>query len=260
MTWHTIMGDRILEGTEAKLYLAALQKSFDPEFELGDWRDCELWGYTGNDFFHRASLNQQIFLINYCLKALLKHDIPIPKVNNTLEAAAFYPFAYLQAMINEEIDNENREKIAGREIDEKYDYLYRRMVWEAFEELELPSLLEIEREEESLYEEDDTEEEENNEDKFYGLKYKSTDLGSWEFAVDCLADRIFWDRDWHMVSLQPQLLDGMDKNISYNMGIDEDYFSNRLPKVTDEQAEALLEEIMFWELPGLEMFKMLGFT
>jgi hypothetical protein len=259
MTWHTSGGDRVLEGTEAKLYLAALQLSFEPEFEFGDWRDCQLWGYTGNDFFHRASLNQQIFLINYCLKALLNPDIPMPKLNHTLEAAAFYPFAYLEAMIKEEIDNENREKIQSREIDDKSDYLYRRMVWEAFEELELPMLLESDREEGYINEEDDTEEEENI-DKFYQVKYKSTDWRSWEFAVGCLADNIFWDTDWEMVSYQPELLDGMDYNLSANLGIDEGYFSNRLPKVTDEQAEALLEEIMYWDLPGLEMFKILGFN
>lgn len=251
MTWHTIMGDRVLEGTEAKLYLTALQDSLAMEFELKDWEDCQLWGYTGNDFFHRASFNQQVLLINYCFNALLKPDIPMPKLNHTLEAAAFYPFAYLQAMIDEEIDTETRENKEGSEIDDNYAYLYRRMVWEAFEELELPGLLEADREEGYSDEEDDTEEEENDTDNFYGLKYKSTNLHSWEFAVDCLADRIFWDRDWEMVSLQPQLLDGMDENLSYNMGIDEDYFSNRLPKVTDEQGKVLLQEILDWKLPGI---------
>jgi len=40
----------------------------------------------------------------------------------------------------------------------------------------------------------------------------------------------------------------MDPAMAEMMGITENYFTNRLPKVTDAEAMELLREIMEWEL------------
>ena len=246
MTWHMQIGDGVLQGFQAEFYLKVLQDSFLFTLENTDWQynnpeEFELCAHTGNSFFQRASFNQQIYLINFCLKALLKPEVPMPKLDHILEAAAFYPFAYLSQMIDEEITQELHWAAEGHEPDE-YTYFYRKIAWDAFEKIILPDLLEYEEEYED--EEDDEEDDVN---LFYEQKYKSTDLSEWEFAVDCLADLIFWDRDWFFVSSQPQLLDGMDPGMAQNMGITENYFTNRLPKVTDEEAMGLLREIMEWE-------------
>jgi len=172
-------------------------------------------------------------LINFCLKALLKADVPTPELNHLLEAAAFYPFAYLQEMIEEEIDRQLDDEKNGNELDD-YTYFYRQMAWEAYEKLVLPSL---------------SEDEGFEDDYIFDLeKYYSKDKDDWQMALDCIADGIFWDRDWEFVSLEPQLLDGMDPMIAYNLGISENYFTNRLPKVTDEEAIEALREIMEWTL------------
>ena len=245
MTWHMQTGDRVLEGFEAEFYLKILQDSFVLDLEYTDWEyqnpeEFELWAHTGNDFFHRASFNQQIYLINFCLKALLKPDVPMPELDHILEAAAFYPFAYLRQRIDGEISQQTDWEEQGDELGpEEYTYFYRIIAWEAFEKMILPGLLE---------EEEEYEDEEDYVNLFYEQKHKSTDLTEWEFAIDCLADIIFWDRDWFLVSSQPQILDGMEPAMADRMGITENYFTNRLPKVTDEEAMKLLKEIMEWEL------------
>ena len=243
MVWHTNTGDRILEGSEAELYLKLLQDSFVSDLEYNDWQydnseDFQLWVSTGNSFFDRASFNQQIVLIAFCLKALLKPDVPMPELDHVLEAAAFYPFAYLKQMIYEEISQQSYWESNGNQPDsDEYTYFYRQIAWDAFEESVLPGLLEY-----------DDLEEEDEPNIFYEQKYKCQDMDDWEFATDCLADEIFWDRDWFFVSTQPQLLDGMEPAIAASMGITENYFTNRLPKVNDEAAMAALKEIMEWQL------------
>lgn len=259
MTWHMQSGDRVLAGYEAEFYLKVLQDSFLFDWDNNDLKDFQLYANTGNSFFHRASFNQQIYLINFCLKALLKPDVPMPELDHILEAAAFYPFAYLSQMIYEEIPQQSDWLERGNEPNsEEYAYFYRKIAWDAFEKMILPDLLEFEAEYklafeaeyEKDYEEDDEDEEYSNPFKlFYEQKYKSTDLDDWEFAIDSLADIIFWDRDWFFVTDWPQYLDGMDPAHAANLGITENYFTNRLPKVSDEEAMELLREIMEWELP-----------
>lgn len=99
----------------------------------------------------------------------------------------------------------------------------------------LPGLLELEEEEDYV-------------NLFYEEKYKSNNLQDWEFAVDCLANIIFWDRDWFFATDWPQYLDGMESWKSETLGITENYFTNRLPKVTDAETIELLREIMEWNL------------
>jgi len=147
----------------------------------------------------------------------------------------------LSQMIYEEIPQQSDWLERGNEPNsEEYAYFYRKIAWDAFEKMILPDLLEYEEE---------YEEEEDSVNLFYEQKYKSTDLNDWEFAIDCLADIIFWDRDWFFVTDWPQYLDGMDPAHAANLGITENYFTNRLPKVSDEEAIELLREIMEWELP-----------
>lgn len=255
MVWHTHTGDRVLDSLESKFYLSLLQDSFESTLEFNNWdyddlSEFQLWASTGNSFFDRASFNQQIFLLNFCLKALLKPDVEMPELNHLLEAAAFYPFAYLLQMIDEEINNQLdcQEEEDYDEDAEKF-YRYRKIAWNFFEQRELPGLLEYEKAEYGEGEDNVF----HSDNLFYEQKYKSNDIGDWEWAIDCLADKIFWDRDWHFVSTEPQLLDGMDEKLAYLMGISDDYFTNRLPKVTDEEASLALMEIMEWELPEGEL-------
>ncbi|NJO42359.1 MAG: hypothetical protein HC769_17370 [Cyanobacteria bacterium CRU_2_1] len=62
-----------------------------------------------------------------------------------------------------------------------------------------------------------------------------------------MADFIFYDRDWQVTSLHPQLLDGLDQGFSEQTGIFESYISNRLPKVSSEQIARALSETQHWQ-------------
>ncbi|MCW6035869.1 hypothetical protein K4A83_06225 [Spirulina subsalsa FACHB-351] len=245
MVWHMKTGDRVLDEVESRFYLGLLQDSFRSTLVYNDWEynlsDFNLWGSTGNVFFDKASFNQQIFLINFCLNALLKPEVPMPELNHLLEAAAYYPFGYLEQMVWEELEGEKCLESQNQIEEEEYVYRYRRMCWEGFDALILPDLMQ--------YEKDNPHEEPLVAiNPFYGEKYKSKDLRCWEDAIADLADIIFWDRDWFWVSSEPQLLDGMEQWRADSLGITEQYFTNRLPKVTDQQAIAALQEIMEWEL------------
>ncbi|MBE9013329.1 hypothetical protein IQ250_24335 [Pseudanabaenaceae cyanobacterium LEGE 13415] len=84
---------------------------------------------------------------------------------------------------------------------------------------------------------------------------RSTNLDLWEEIIDALADRIFWDRDWQVSSIAPQLLDGIEEEFSQLTGLDETYMTNRLPSSTDDAALPLTErsllalaEIRAWRL------------
>ncbi len=125
---------------------------------------------------------------------------------------------------------------------EEVGYFYRRLVWRAFEEYVLPNWKATEDE----YEVDEEEAE------FSDL---SENLDLWRQAIEDLIDRIFWDRDWMVTWTNPQVLDGIEDEISKPLGLD-DYFTNRLPKVSAQESALplaqrsllALDEIRNWKL------------
>lgn len=224
MTWDTQLGLRVLQGVEAELYLTALQHTVAYLWDIVKLDD-DLNVRTGDRVFDNASVEQKIVLLHQCLSALLKPDIPAPPLTNVMEAAAFLPFAFLQMRIEEEIEDEMHW--AEQEDDNDLIYFYRRLVGNAYNTLIPSSQQAIDAE---------------DEDPFY-LDWRSTTASEWEDAIDCLADFIFYDRDWQVTSLHPQLLDGLDQGFSEQTGIFESYINNHLPKVSSEQIVRALSEI-----------------
>lgn len=230
MTWDTQLGLRVLRGTEAELYLTALQHTVAYLWDIVKLDD-DLNIRTGDRIFDSASLEQKVVLLHQCLSALLKPEIPAPPLTNVMEAAAFLPFAFLQMRIEEEIEDEM--DWAGQEDDDDdFIYFYRQLVGNAYNTL-IPSS------QQTIDDED--------EEPFY-LDWRSTHFSDWEDAVDCLADFIFYDRDWQVTSLRPQLLDGLEEDFSQKTGILDDYITNRLPTVTEEQAVQSMTRIQNWNL------------
>ncbi|MCY6490304.1 hypothetical protein [Leptolyngbya sp. GGD] len=122
----------------------------------------------------------------------------------------------------------------GLTDEESLKYFYRNLVWRGFEEY-LLSNWQAGQEEFGFDEELDT------------FHPHSDNLSIWHMVVDELVDRIFWDRDWALTLNHPEVLDGMEEELSKPLGLD-DYFINRLPKVTLEQAETAIAEIQNWQL------------
>lgn len=232
MTWHTNIGDRILTGIEAEVYLTAMQHSIDYLEDAIEYDD-DFYVKTYDRMFDLASFNQKVLLLHQCLSALLKPDVESPELSNVLEAAAYFPFAFLRNRVAEEIELSKGDWFE-EDNDEELQFFYRRLVWKAFEEYVLPNWKAAEAE----YGVDEDE---------AAFSHRSDNLDLWEQAIDALLDRIFWDRDWMVTWTNPQVLDGIKDEISEPLGLD-DYFTNRLPKVAEEESEIALAEIRNWNL------------
>ncbi|MBE9009390.1 hypothetical protein IQ250_04140 [Pseudanabaenaceae cyanobacterium LEGE 13415] len=227
MVWRTSLGIRSLQGVEAELYLTAMQSAVDYIEVMGDELDVK----TSDRIFDSATFQQKVLILHRCLSALLKPEIEAPELTNVLEAGAYFPFAYLKMRLEEEISEEDE----WSEDEEDLKYAYRRSLWDAFEEFVRP------RWEAAVEEYGEREEEADFSDR-------SPNLDLWEEIIDHLANRIFWDRDWQVSSIAPQLLDGIEEDFSQLTGLDEDYMTNGLPKVTEGEASTALSEIRTWKL------------
>ena len=146
----------------------------------------------------------------------------MPVLTNVLEAAAYFPFAFLRMRVEEEI------ALAEFAEDNEDPLYYRRLIWETLNALEMLRVLKAEME---------------DEEDILPIELESEDLMEWEDSIDELADRIFWDRDWQVTYAHPQLLDGIEDEFANQTGISEAYVQNRLPQVTKADAELALQKI-----------------
>ncbi|MBD2230846.1 hypothetical protein [Phormidium tenue] len=224
MTWNTNFGKRVLEGAEAKFYLHILQAAVEFSQEAVEFDNVEV--ITGDRIFDSARFEQRVVLWHRCLEALLKPEVPVPPLTNVLEAAAYFPFAWLTQRVEDEI--------AFADCIEEDDdpFYWRRLIWETLNALGMLKVLEAEFEEE---------------EDILPIEVDCEDSLEWENCIDELADRIFWDRDWQVTYNHPQLLDGIEEEFANQTGISEDYVQNRLPKVTQAEADAALQKILDWQ-------------
>ena len=241
MTWHTSLADRVLQGSEAALYLSAMQHAVEYLEDMADL-DGEVGVSTGDRIFDGASFDQKVVLLHTCLAALLDPNVAMPDLTSVLEAAAYFPFAFLQQQIQEEIELEISEakQLTPAELDQDEDfrYYYRRMLWQIFEEHIRP-LWDSAIEE---YGEDEAEQ---------AFHDRSTNFALWDSMIEDMMERIFWDCDWMVSSVAPQLLDGIEEELSQRLDLTEAYVTNRLPNVTVGQAETALAAIHNWPKPSV---------
>ena len=223
---------RTLEGVEAEFYLEAMQLAID-ELEQSTEAEVEIDFCTYDRIFDSASFEQKVFLLHHALTALLDPTVESPALTNTLEAAAYFPFAYVRMRIAEEIECEEFE---AAEAPEPFTYAYRQLAWQPFSAYLLEGWQASEFEDEG--------------DEYEPIIYDvhSTDLGMWKDIIDGLMERIFWDRDWQITTTNPPLLDGIDPNLGEAVGLTDTYLTNRLPKVDPDQTNKLLAEIRQWEI------------
>lgn len=226
MTWRTNLGERILQGVEAEVYLTAVQHSIE---QLEDSRDLdEVEVKTGDRRFDNASINQKIVLLHTCLTALLNPAIAAPPLTNVTEAAAYYPFAFLELRVGDEIMMGKEEW--SDEEDEAIKYFYRRLIWKAFEQYLLPGW-------KAGVEEFGPNEELDN------FHDRSDNLDLWRTVIDELADRIFWDRDWQIKVRDFESPQDLDESLGL-----EEYFTDHIPLVGKKQVAAAVAEIENWQM------------
>ena len=247
----------ILQNYEAEFYLDITQQLVDylVQFEGNDVD----WLETGCIIFDRADIKQRIYLIDFCLSALLKPEINPPKLTHILEATVYYPFEYLQYQIESEIEEESEQ-------DDNYQYSifkysYRKLIEKAYKKIILPFELEMDINEiiaaknQWTFSEQQWEEYMKEELSFmskrllFDFDCESTDIKQWIDMIETIAHHLVVgdDEDWKVTSFNPQLVDGVTA-IEINMGIYDDYITNQLPKVSEEDYEKALENIFDFRL------------
>ena len=231
--WKTSIGLRTLEGIEAEFYLEAVQLAVD-YLELYAEAKEEIHVFTYDRTFDSASFEQKVVLLHRCLAALLDSTVEAPMLTNTIEAAAYFPFVYICTQVEEEINLEDTE---FQDEPDNVKYSYRQMLWKPFTAYILQAWQESD-------ESPEVKESENYEPIVYDVRSK--DVFFWEEIIDELVDRIFWDRDWQLTFTNPQILDGIDLAIGEPIDLTDDYITNRLPKVSPEQAREALTAIKKW--------------
>ncbi|MBN8563744.1 MAG: hypothetical protein J0L70_24720 [Leptolyngbya sp. UWPOB_LEPTO1] len=225
MVWRTNLGERILQGTEAEVYLTAVQHLIEHLEDSRDFDEIEV--KTGDRIFDNANINQKIVLLHTCLIALLNPAISAPPLTNVTEAAAYYPFAFLKLRVGDEIMMGKEE---WSEEDEEIKFYYRHLIWKAFEQHLLPAW-------QAGIEEFEPNEELDN------FNDRSDDLDLWRTMIDELADRIFWDRDWQIKVHDFESPNDLDESLRL-----EEYFTNHLPLVSKKQVAVVVAEIENWQL------------
>lgn len=235
MVWRTQLGERVLEGVEAEFYLEALHSAVD-DLELSEDVEVEPEWRTGDRIFDTANFNQKVVLLHTCLEALLNPEIPAPTLTNVMEAAAYAPFVYVKQRVYEEVEADGVEVFDENEEDIRY--CFRLLVWKPFEALVFPRWLTDESEMDEI--------EPEAHDEEASFNHRSTNFDLWDEAIEELADRIFFDRDWQISFTHPQVLDGIEKTLGDKVGIAEDYMTTRLPRVSDEEAAIALKAIQTW--------------
>lgn len=228
--WKTNDGLRVLEGAEAEFYLKAMQLAIEYLQEYAEF-DEKINVLTHDRIFDGANFEQKVFLLHFSLSALLNPNIEAPILTNVTEAAAYFPFAFIQKCVEEEIELEETNFV--NEL-ESMKYYYRNLVWKTFKEYVLPNWKQFD----SLF--IDT----NNKSSAYDVHSK--DPSFWKEVINSLADMIFWDRDWVITTIHPQILDGIEPHVSESIRLSSSYVTNRLPKISREQALEALEAIKNW--------------
>lgn len=248
-----------LTGKNAKFYLDISQSLVEQLIEFSyDINQSDDYGErTGCVIFDNATVKQKIFLINFTLKYLLSPNLEAPTPTHILEAAAYFPFAYLEGEVRYEIERQLEETINTEEGRYKEDYfkyyffntLQRRKTYEIYKSNILSFSIACDIIDPNAFGECETLEEwQEYYQNILVFSPESTDEKEWILINQIAHDLVLGDdEDFMITSYSPQVVDG-NTWVEKNMGIAEGYFSNRLPKVNDEEYEQAVQEIFSYKI------------
>ena len=67
----------------------------------------------------------------------------------------------------------------------------------------------------------------------------------WEFEIECIADRILWDRDWELDDLMVDNSPEQANFLKAHLGIDGDYFTSIAPDPRNlKQVRRILDRLL----------------
>jgi hypothetical protein len=202
MTWKTPLGERVLNKAEAQLFANAVAVILD---FYQSWPEGGLnWGRPVTEGpFEQLTAPQKVAVLEEVAEALLT-ETPVPPHSSITENAIYYVYRWILEQM--ESDVEEQEEIWGQEV---LDALGRSGRDPATRGGGAEGM-----------DGDDSEDEDSKYDPYIGCR----DVEKWEAAIEELADRILWDRDWELGEYVAQ-----SSEVKDFMHIDQNYFSYSVP-------------------------------
>jgi len=201
--YNTPVGIRVLEGAERRLFVESLATIVD-QLVVGD------------DSYHSGPFgglqrNQKTSVLHIVARALLCEEESAPKLTAAIEAAVGTVFDRVRTMLALESlgDIDSSDCLFGVGL------TWRELVLAAGRETGISADM-------SDFNEDDPDD--------------------WDLLLDCLEDRMLWDRDWEMeehLDADPEA----SRRVKQELGIDEVYFIAVPPDPTEEECQRLLDEL-----------------
>jgi hypothetical protein len=228
MTWRTSCGTRVLDPKEATLFCEALGVML--ELYRQSPREGLNYGYPLTEGpFERLTSAQKLTVLEEVAEALLT-ETPVPPLRAVTEQAIYYVFCYIHLQFDCLLQGE---------------FVWGQMVLDALGRTGLPRPAERSRsssnESDGDDDDDDFEEEEEDEEEYRDPFIGCLDREKWEDAIEELADRILWDRDFE---LEDRVGGPIPSLIMESMNIHEDYFSQR--RVTARRGALDRLEALVW--------------
>jgi len=199
--WRTSLGLRTLAGCEAELVRQLLGYVYYQISVTGHTPDEPF--DSGVSLFDRLEAPQQLALLAEVGQALLRADQPAPGLTSLREATVSVLYEQLRFCVADEIEGEQRTQRPHR--------YWRQLIVKACGEAETGS-------------------------EFIDLPAAdSEDVDAWDLAIEMLADRILWDRDWEMEDLFADAVPDRGRELKQLLGIDDGYFRDIAPDPTEQQ-------------------------
>lgn len=225
-------GDGVLTGAQAKLVRLGIAEYVQRLDESGEW-DGEWDDWVRVEQVARMERSQMLYQLATVARALLDADVPPPPATADSEAMAYQIFMLLGAAVEIEIG-----------------------VFDEFEQHPPCILTRIRRAISAALREagccknagddDDESDMQCGRCSWCAPDPKCIDAGEWIGALEALADRVLWDRDWEMEGLFADAEPTLSDSAKDAMAVSGDYFSDPAPEPTEAEsaaARAYLESI-----------------
>ncbi|MCC9599176.1 hypothetical protein LOC67_01290 [Stieleria sp. JC731] len=230
MTWHTPSGDRILLGREAELIRRSISTMVD---ELISCRETDEspWEY-GVTLFDELAWQQQLGILELLANGLLLSTDNTVELTGVNEAAVAAVYQNVSQQIELEIELQPVSPLEVR-------YQWRQAALQAYLENEVIGA----NRQTELFPSDRITLEANESSAVEDLLPECTEVDRWQWLVECLADRILWDRDFDLVE---EMIDAPPERAAAMraaLGITPEYYTAIAPDPTDTQIDSLFESL-----------------
>lgn len=197
--WHTPDGTRVLRDLERELARRGVETAYEL-IKLGV--STQLPWECGITQFDTLTPEQQMALLADVGRALFYKSVRPPVHTAVNEACVYAIYRALAMQIDFEIDGQSQYEQSTRDL--------------------ICELIAAERTTDD-YELDDEP----------PLTADSQDSERWHFEVECLADKVLWDRDWELDEQMVDCSPERSRLLKTHLGIDDDYFTSIAPEPND---------------------------